>query len=120
MLAMQLQPQQVLQLVSGRATTMGHVVVERVQEGVVFAHFVPGPGYPDVKPLFDEFEGAVNQQLFTVADEAGVAIASLGLCLRAADGQDCVPAYDVQIMNGHDLSCRLAPLAAPAAAPGDD
>jgi hypothetical protein len=119
-LIVQLQPQQVLELVTARHVPLGRVVVERVQGGLVFAQFSAGPGYAEVKSLFDEFEDAVNQQLFTSADEAATAIAALGLCLRTADGLTCVPVRDVQIMDGHDLSCRLTPLAAGSVAPGTD
>jgi hypothetical protein len=117
---MNLQPQQLLELVTGRGIVLGRVIVEQVENGLVFAQFTPGPGYRDAKALFDEFEDAVNQQMFTVADEAATGIAALGLCLRPVDGPDCRAVHDVQIMNGHDLSCRLAPLAASAIAAGGD
>jgi hypothetical protein len=117
-LDMPLLPQQTLELVTGRGVSLGRALVERVEDGLVFAQFIPSGNYGEVKALFDEFEEAVNQQMFTVADEAATAITALGLCLRPADGPGCVPVHDVQIMNTHDLSCRLTHITTPASAHG--
>jgi hypothetical protein len=108
-LSMQLHPEQDVLLTDGQGRALGRVTVVRLQGDLVIGKLNPGPDFPAVAGLFREFEEAANQQALSAADELGAAIDSLRLQLRPLDGSLGQEVHDVQVMNGHDFSCRLLP-----------
>jgi hypothetical protein len=122
---MRLKTNDVLWLADGQGRCLGHVTVENVEGELLLGQFTARPEFASVEQLFAEHEELVNHQVFNLADQAEAAIEELRLSLRSPDGRGNYPVRDVQIMRGHDLSCRLlsspppVPSPSPAPAPAE-
>jgi hypothetical protein len=97
---MSLTPRQMLQLLDGQDQPLGQVIVERLEEDLVFGHFIPAAGYGHVRPLFDKYVAAANEQVLGVVGELDEAISALGLHLASSEGGDIPAIHDVQIADG--------------------
>jgi hypothetical protein len=109
---------EILWMTDGQGQCLGQVVVENVEEELLLGQFTARPEFASLERLFAEHEDLVNHQVFSLAEEMEAAIEALRLTLRSPDGRENYAVEDVQIMRGHDLSCRLSPRApqtAPAA-----
>jgi hypothetical protein len=100
-------PGNVVELVDARGRHLGKVTIERIDGDLLFGRLAAGPGYAVVESLFRQFEEAANDQLFGILDGLAGAISALQPQLRIAENGTGVPVRDLQIMEGHDLSCRL-------------
>ena len=104
---MPIDPQQDVQLMDVRGHRLGSVAIQRIEGDRVFGRFSAGPDFAAVEGMFQQFEDAVNDQLFPEADRVGRQIDQLGLRLSSADGSETLQLGDVQIMNGSDFLCRI-------------
>jgi hypothetical protein len=91
---------QQLELLDGHKRTLGRVIIEQVQGDLMFGRFTPTQEFARVERLFADFLEAANEQLLSVVADLDREIASLGLSLRGADGDDVGPVVDVQIGEG--------------------
>jgi hypothetical protein len=113
---MSLHPQQVLLLKDRAGHVLGQVTVASVTGDLVLGQFTPAGDFPIVEHLFRDFEEAANQQMLSIVDDVGAALDALNLELCPSTGQAPLPVHDAQLMNGHDFSCRLRPVAGTGAA----
>jgi len=104
---MPLDPQQDVRLVDAQGRCLGSVSIERIEGDRVFGQLVADLDFTAVRQVFQEFEDAVNNQLFAEADRLSREIDELGLRLASVDGSEALQLGDVQLMNGSDLSCRV-------------
>ena len=104
---MQLQINQVVHLVDRQEQQLGQIEIERREENLIFGQFVPGPAFSTVRPLFQEFEEAVNLQALSVIDELDTAIAALGLHLLTPRDSQRIEAHDVQIWSDGSITCKV-------------
>ena len=79
-------------LVDASGRDIGSVRVDEVTALWVGGDFTPGPDFPEVEPLFREFEQMVNDQSLSLIDPVMDAIGQLGI--RTAGGTQL---RDVQI-----------------------
>ncbi len=105
---MQLQPQQVVSLQNRQNQTLGSVQITRIDKDLVYGDFTAAPAFATVRPLFESFVAAVNEQMFAALDPLEEAMAALGLHLAGADGNgEIMPEItDVQI-GGSAISFRF-------------
>jgi hypothetical protein len=85
----------------------GRIKVKEVRENLVLGQFFPEPKFSQIRPLFSEYEDAVNQMVFGVLDELEEAIDEQGLHLCATEEEGRLDLYDVQIMNENNISFRI-------------
>jgi hypothetical protein len=85
--------------------------VERIEGNRVLGRFTPSADFPAVRALFEEFEAAVNDQMFRVADDLSSKIDRLGLYLAGSMPAEQLAVCDVQIMNKSAFCCRIPNLA---------
>jgi hypothetical protein len=101
----ELQAEQVVQLDDAAGNRIGQMVIDQLEGDLVMGRFVPAEGFARIKPLFDEFNELVDNQILSLLDEVDARIDALGLHL-CAEG-DLMPAiYDVQI-GGGTINFRL-------------
>jgi hypothetical protein len=100
---------QQLELLDGQKRTLGRVIIDQVQGDLVFGRFTPTQEFARVERLFAEYLEAANEQLLCAVADLDRKIASLGLSLRGADGNDVGPVADVQIGEG-TINFRLPSL----------
>ena len=74
---------------------IGSFTVEERRPGQFLGQFRPGSDYPSVEPLFQNFAELVEDQVFSLTDQAAEEIDKLGL-VAEVDGVT-VPLHDVQI-----------------------
>jgi hypothetical protein len=87
---------------TARITSLrGDVVLGILQEGEEFGKY---------RELFQKHEEAVNQQLFTIADEIEDEIDVIGPKLHSIESGSSIRVYDLQIMNVRNVSFRLSPV----------
>jgi len=79
---------------------LGQVVIDRIQNDLVFGRFTPAPAYGVVEHLFAEYVEAANGQLLSIVGELDLMIRGLGLHLQAPAGAVFPGIYDVQIGAG--------------------
>ena len=96
---MPLDPQQTLYLADSHGRRLGRVAIDRIEGNRLFGRFTPEEGFAAACDLFDEFEAAVNEQLFSEADRLSQEIDRLGLNLRNTDAAEELAVCDVQIMD---------------------
>jgi len=104
---MPLDPEQMARLVDSTGRHLGDVFIERIEGNRLYARFCRVQGFSAVESLFLDWEEAVNDQMFSIVDRLSGRIDQLGLRLMSSDGVDVLEVSDVQIMNGHDLCCRV-------------
>jgi hypothetical protein len=105
---MSLTPGQWLRLLDGQDQILGQVIVDRLEDDLVFGRFVPAADYARVQPLFDRYVMAANDQALGVVGELAEAISALGLDLVSSDGGDLPAIHDVQIGEG-SINFRVQP-----------
>jgi hypothetical protein len=105
---MSLTPRQSLQLLDRQDQPLGQVIVERLEDDLVFGRFLPAAGYARVQLLFDQYVAAANEQALAVVGELDEAISALGLHLGSSDGGDLPAIHDVQIGEG-SINFRVRP-----------
>lgn len=110
-LTMPLNPQHALQLTDAYGRSLGLVSIERIEGNQVLGSFTSEDDFAAVRDLFEEFEAAVNEQVFGEADRLSHDIDRLGLALRSLDAVEQLAVCDVQIMDGSAFSCRVPNLA---------
>ena len=108
---MPLDPQQTAFLTDAQGRSLGTVALARIEGNRVFGRFAPGATFAAVRSLFEQFEQAVNDQLFVEAESLSSQIDGLGLHLTGPNAAEQLAISDVQIMNVVDLSCRVPNLA---------
>ena len=86
---------------------LGDVLITRLGNPWVKGKFAPSAAFAEVRPVFAEFEELVNDQVFALVDGVAEKIDNMGLQVCAALQGDCVPVFDVQIMNEHDIAFKL-------------
>jgi hypothetical protein len=106
---MRVQIGQTLKLVDAQRRSIGSVGVERYDNEVLMGTFTPGPGFPAVAHLFQEFEEAAANQALRAVDKLDAAIAALGLTLLWGDDGRLLQVCDVQIWSDGGFSCRPCP-----------
>ena len=104
---MALDPQETVYLIDSAGRRLGEVSIQRIEGDRVHGRFAANSQFDDVREVFEDFEEAVNEQLFHEADRLSVAIDELGLHLSSADAGETLELQDTQIMNDADLSCRV-------------
>ena len=104
---MELRAGSVVELVDGLGRLLGHVTVECLEGERLLGQFAAGPGYAAAEPLFRQFEEAANDQVFSILDDLADTIAALQPRFRSANNGAEAAVQDLQIMEGHDLSCKL-------------
>jgi hypothetical protein len=106
-------------LVDTEQRQLGQMRIERQEEDLLYGMFTPGPAFPNVEPLFHEFEAAVEVQALHVVETLDAAIAALGLHLQWPDTREPITVQDVQIWSDGTITCRLyeQPVAPAQAAP---
>jgi hypothetical protein len=85
----------------------GRVKIKEVRDSLVLGQFFPEPEFSRIRPLFLEYEDAVNQMVFGVLDELEETIETQGLHLCTTEEEGRLDLYDVQIMNEQDISFRV-------------
>lgn len=108
---MPLDTQQAVYLTDAVGRVFGEVVIERIERDRVFGRFRPASQFAAQATLFDQFEEAVNEQLFVESDRLGREIEQLGLRLTGSDPAELLTVCDVQIMNRTAFCCRIPNLA---------
>ena len=108
---MPLDPQQLLYLSDSHGRRLGRVAIERIEGNRLLGRFTPEEGFAAARDLFDEFEAAVNEQIFREADRLSREIDRLGLNLRNADAAEELAVCEVQIMAVGGFCCRVPNLA---------
>jgi hypothetical protein len=108
---MPLDAQQAVNLTDSQGRSLGQVVIERIERDRVFGRFTSRGEFAAVRSLFDEFEEAVTEQLFTEADRLSREIDELGLHLTGSGATEQLTVCDVQIMNATAFCCRIPNLA---------
>ena len=93
-------------LLDGSGRVLGGVTVDEIRGQVVLGTFREAPAFQEVKPLFQEFVEAVNQQLFSHLDDLDARITALALRLQSAGHVQLPEIGDVQI-EGENISFRL-------------
>jgi hypothetical protein len=96
-----------LLLLDAQQRQLGQITIERIEGGLIFGKFLPGPAYPAVEHLFHAFEQAADSQALSVVDELDRAIAALGLHFRSPGGAEGTLVHDVQIWSDGGVTCRL-------------
>ena len=108
---MPLDPQQTVFLADAQGRSLGTVSLARIEGNRVFGRFAPDTTFATVQSLFEQFEQAVNDQLFVETESLSSQIDGLGLRLTGPNATEQLALSDVQIMNAVDLSCRVPNLA---------
>lgn len=108
---MPLDPRQTVRLTDSKGRYLGAVSIQRIEGNRVFARFSPAADFALVERLFLDLEEAANDQLFSSVDQISGDVDRLGLRLASEDCSEQLELRDVQIMNRHDLSCRVPNLA---------
>ncbi len=108
---MPLDPRGAVHLTDGQRRSLGQVFIERTEGDRVLGRFLPQADFGVVRSLFEEFEEAVNGQMFTEADRLAGQIDRLDLHLTGASVADQLAVCDVQIMGESGFSCRVPNLA---------
>jgi hypothetical protein len=104
-----------LWLRDARQHSVGQIVLEGSEGGLLSGKFTPGADFAAVKDLFRRFEEAVEAQALSVVDELDTALAALGLHLSSVDGSQSISIHDVQIWNDGSVTCRLCGSTSPGA-----
>jgi hypothetical protein len=84
---------------------LGHVAVQRTDQGLVIGEFSPDDSFAVVEQLFRDYEEAVDQQALSIVDALDARIAGLGLHVVLPDGRR-VKIDDVQIWCDGAISFR--------------
>ncbi|HPM80464.1 MAG TPA: hypothetical protein PLF81_07170 [Candidatus Anammoximicrobium sp.] len=108
---MPLDTQQAVYLTDLQGRSLGQLSIDRIERDRLFGRFTPTAEFESVRPLFDELEAAVNEQLFHEADRLSGAIDQLGLQLAGSGATDQLTVCDVQVMNESAFCCRIPNLA---------
>lgn len=96
-----------VELIDAEQRQLGQMRIERQEEDLLYGTFAPGPAFPLVEQLFQEFEAAVEVQALHVIEKLDAAIAVLGLRLQRPDTSDSIAVQDVQIWSEGSITCRL-------------
>jgi hypothetical protein len=96
-----------VELMDTEQRQLGQMRIERQEEDLLYGTFVPGPAFPNVEQLFEEFEAAVEVQGLHVIETLDAAIAALGLYLQRPDARESIAVQDVQIWSDGRITCRL-------------
>jgi hypothetical protein len=104
---MALDPTTTLCLADATGRRLGDVSISLIEGDRVHGRFVANEQFDAVREIFEEFEEAVNEQLFREAERLSGEIDELGLYLASGDLGETLQVVDTQIMNGTDLSCRV-------------
>jgi hypothetical protein len=97
---MTLQPQQRVFLRDQAEVRLGHVDIDEVQDNLIYGRFTATPGFVRVQQLFEDYQQAVNQQLFSLVDDLEDRMANMGLQLESLNGSPMPPIHNVQIGSG--------------------
>jgi hypothetical protein len=98
----------ILILFDAQQRQLGQMTVDRRDDRLLFGTFAPGPDFPAVQSLFQDFEEAVNSQALGFVDELDTALAALGMFLQSSDGTRRLAVHDVQIWSDGAMTCRLS------------
>src|SRR5262249_23035509 len=79
---------------------LGQVVIDHVEDNLVFGQFTRGLDYPQVERLFADYVEAANEQLLSLVGVLDREISALGLHLRSSDEAGLPAIYDAQIGDG--------------------
>jgi hypothetical protein len=94
-------------LLDREGQVLGRIKINEVREDLVLGQFFPEPEFLRIRPLFSEYENAVNQMVFGALDDLEEAIEAHGLHLCSPEEAGKLNLYDVQIMNKQDISFRI-------------
>jgi len=88
-------PLYLIEPASGKIATFDVTLADGLYRGTVSLEHTP----PAIRRLFEQFEEAVNDQVFPVADEVEGRIEALGLRIGFGDGSESA-AEDLQVYPG--------------------
>ncbi len=104
---MALDPQRTVYLTDPTGRRLGGVSISRIEGDRVHGRFAAFDQFDAVREIFEEFEEAVNEQLFHEAERLSGQIDELRLFLTSDEPRETLELVDTQIMNGVDFSCRV-------------
>lgn len=85
----------------------GEIQVSEIRPTWVIGKLVQGRDFPRVRNAFAQLEEIANSQMLSLLDEVTEELDRVGFRVCSILSGDCVDVFDVQVMNGDDVSFKL-------------
>jgi hypothetical protein len=85
----------------------GEIQVAEIRPAWVIGKLAHGRDFPLVQNAFAQLEEVANEQMLSFIDEVTNALDKVGFRVCSIPEEDCQDVFDVQVMNGNDISFKL-------------